>query len=45
VIIEEVPELRIVSDELWNAVRARQTSIRDSEGDRPPLGGPVGMLV
>jgi site-specific DNA recombinase len=32
VIIEEVPELRIVSDELWDAVRARQTSIRDGEG-------------
>jgi site-specific DNA recombinase len=32
VIVEDVPELRIVSDELWNAVKARQTSIRDSEG-------------
>jgi site-specific DNA recombinase len=32
VIVEEVPELRIVSDELWNAVKARQTAIRDSEG-------------
>jgi site-specific DNA recombinase len=32
VIIEEVPELRIVSDELWAAVKARQAAIRDSEG-------------
>jgi site-specific DNA recombinase len=31
-IIEEVPELRIVSDELWNAVKTRQAAIRDSEG-------------
>jgi site-specific DNA recombinase len=31
-IVEEVPDLRIVSDELWNAVKARQTAIRDSEG-------------
>jgi site-specific DNA recombinase len=32
VIVQEVPELRIVSDELWAAVKARQTAIRDSEG-------------
>jgi site-specific DNA recombinase len=32
VIEEEVPALRIVSDELWNAVKARQTAIRESEG-------------
>ena len=32
VIVKEVPELRIVSDELWNAVKARQTAIRESEG-------------
>jgi len=32
VIVEEVPELRIVSDELWNAVKARQSAIRESEG-------------
>jgi site-specific DNA recombinase len=32
VIVEEVSELRIVSDELWNAVKARQAAIRDSEG-------------
>jgi len=31
-VIEEVPELRIVSDEIWNAVKARQTAIRESEG-------------
>jgi hypothetical protein len=31
-IVEEVPELRIIDDELWNAVKARQTSIRESEG-------------
>ena len=31
-IVEEVPDLRIIDDELWNAVKARQTSIRDSEG-------------
>jgi hypothetical protein len=31
-VVEEVPDLRIVSDELWNAVKARQTSIRESEG-------------
>ena len=27
-IIQDVPELRIVDDELWNAVRARQASLR-----------------
>jgi site-specific DNA recombinase len=32
VIVEEVPELRIVSDELWNAVKTRQAALRDSEG-------------
>jgi hypothetical protein len=32
VIRKEVPELRIVSDELWNAVKARQAAIRESEG-------------
>jgi hypothetical protein len=26
------PELRIVSDELWEAVKARQSGIRESEG-------------
>ena len=29
-IVEEVPDLRIVDDELWAAVKARQTSIRES---------------
>jgi len=32
VIVEEVPDLRIVTDEVWNAVKARQTTIRESEG-------------
>ena len=32
--IVPVPDLRIVSDELWNAVKARQTAIRESEGVR-----------
>jgi DNA invertase Pin-like site-specific DNA recombinase len=32
VIKEEVPDLRIVSDDLWNAVKARQNAIRESEG-------------
>ena len=31
-IVEEVPDLRIVDDELWDAVKARQTAIRESEG-------------
>ena len=31
-IVKEVPELRIVSDQLWNAVKARQAAIRESEG-------------
>jgi site-specific DNA recombinase len=31
-VIEEVPDLRIVDDELWDAVKRRQTSIRESEG-------------
>jgi site-specific DNA recombinase len=31
-VIEEVPGLRIVSGELWAAVKARQASIRESEG-------------
>ena len=31
-IVEEVPDLRIVSDELWDAVKARQKGIRESEG-------------
>jgi site-specific DNA recombinase len=31
-VIEEVPQLRIVDDALWKAVKARQTSIRESEG-------------
>jgi site-specific DNA recombinase len=31
-VIEEVPDLRIVSDELWATVKARQIGIRDSEG-------------
>jgi site-specific DNA recombinase len=31
-IIEEVPDLRIVDDELWAAVKQRQASIRESEG-------------
>ena len=30
-VIKEVPDLRIVSDELWDAVKARQSSIRDNE--------------
>jgi site-specific DNA recombinase len=30
-IVEEVPELRIVGEELWQAVKARQNAIRDSE--------------
>jgi site-specific DNA recombinase len=32
VIEEDVPDLRIVSDELWHAVKARQSAIRESEG-------------
>jgi site-specific DNA recombinase len=32
VIVEEGPELRIVRDELWNGVKARQTATRESEG-------------
>jgi site-specific DNA recombinase len=32
VVVEEVPDLRLVGDELWSAVKARQTSIRESEG-------------
>jgi hypothetical protein len=31
-VVEPVPDLRIVSDELWAAVKTRQTSIRESEG-------------
>jgi site-specific DNA recombinase len=31
-IVNEVPELRIVDDELWDAVKRRQSSIRESEG-------------
>jgi site-specific DNA recombinase len=31
-ITEEVPDLRIVDDELWAAVKTRQTTIRESEG-------------
>src|SRR5919106_1370572 len=31
-IVEEVPELRIIDDDLWAAVKARQTAIRESEG-------------
>jgi len=31
-VVEEVPELRIVDDELWAAVKARQQGIRESEG-------------
>jgi site-specific DNA recombinase len=31
-VIEEVPGLRIVSDELWAAVKARQKAIRESDG-------------
>ena len=31
-IVEEVPELRIVDDDLWNAVKKRQLDIRNSEG-------------
>jgi site-specific DNA recombinase len=31
-VIEEVPDLRIIDDELWKAVKARQTAIRESEG-------------
>ena len=31
-VIEEVPDLRIVGDELWAAVKARQQGIRESEG-------------
>ena len=27
-VIEDVPELRIVSDELWNAVKKRQAEMR-----------------
>ena len=27
-IVQEVPELRIIDDDLWKAVRARQTSLR-----------------
>ena len=31
-LIEEVPDLRLVDDELWAAVKARQSAIRESEG-------------
>ena len=31
-VIEEVPDLRIIDDELWAAVKARQQGIRESEG-------------
>jgi len=30
-VIGKVPDLRIVDDELWAAVKGRQTSIRESE--------------
>ena len=31
-VVDEVPDLRIVSDELWAAVKARQSAIRESPG-------------
>ena len=31
-VIEQVPDLRIIEDELWAAVKARQKDIRESEG-------------
>ena len=35
-IIQDVPELRIVDDELWNAVRARQASLRMTPRESAP---------
>ena len=32
VLVVEVPELRIVEDDLWDAVKARQRGIRESKG-------------
>jgi hypothetical protein len=30
--VEEVPELRIVDDELWNAAKARQVAVKSKRG-------------
>lgn len=31
--IQDVPELRILDDELWNAAKARQAAIKIRRGD------------